>query len=167
MGLGVLGELMAEEVDEVVGPRGRHNPDRTAVRHGHEAGEVTLGGRRVGVQRPPVRTADGESEVPLATYRHFAGRDPLTRLVLEQMLADFSTRRFERTREPVGSEVQAQARSTSKSTVSREFVARTRENLDALMSRRLDDVRLAVMMIDGIELKGRTNVVALGITPRV
>jgi putative transposase len=32
------------------------------------------------------------------------------------------------------------------------------------MSRRLDDVRLAVMMIDGIEIKGRTNVVALGIT---
>src|SRR6266511_6152518 len=32
------------------------------------------------------------------------------------------------------------------------------------MHRRLDDVRLAVMMIDGLELQGRTNVVALGIT---
>jgi transposase-like protein len=32
------------------------------------------------------------------------------------------------------------------------------------MSRRLDDLRLAVLMVDGIELKGRTNVVALGIT---
>ena len=32
------------------------------------------------------------------------------------------------------------------------------------MSRRLDDVRPAVLMIDGIELKGRTCVVALGIT---
>jgi len=50
----------------------------------------------------------------------------------------------------------------SKSAVSHEFVARTRENLDALMGRRLDDVRLAVLMVDGIELKGRTNVVALG-----
>jgi putative transposase len=164
VGLGVMAELMEEEVTEVVGPKGKNNPDRSAVRHGHEAGEVTLGGRRVGVQRPRVRTADGESEVPLATYRHFADRDPLTRLVLEQMLAGVSTRRFSRTREPVGEEVEAQARSTSKSAVSREFVARTRENLDALMSRRLDDVRLAVMMIDGIDLKGRTNVVALGIT---
>ena len=164
VGLGVLEELMAEEVDEVVGPKGRHNPDRAAVRHGHEAGEVTLGGRRVAVERPRVRTADGSAEVPLDTYRHFADRDPLTRLVLEQMLAGVSTRRFGRTREPVGTEVEQQARSTSKSAVSREFVARTRENLDALMSRRLDDVRLAVMMIDGIELKGRTNVVALGIT---
>jgi putative transposase len=32
------------------------------------------------------------------------------------------------------------------------------------MSRRLDDVRLAVLMLDGIELKGRCCVVALGIT---
>src|SRR5215216_4851992 len=164
VGLGVLSELMEEEVTDVVGPKGKHDPERTGVRHGHEAGEETLGGRRVAVERPRARTADGESELPLETYRHFADRDPLTRLVLEQMLAGVSTRRFERTREPVGAEVEAEARSTSKSAVSREFVARTRENLAALMSRRLDDVRLAVLMVDGIELKGRTNVVALGIT---
>lgn len=164
VGLGVMAELLEEEVTEVVGPKGKHDPERSAVRHGHEAGEVTLGGRRVAVERPRVRTADGSQEVRLETYRHFADRDPLTRLVLEQMLAGVSTRRFERTREPVGPDVEAQARSVSKSAVSREFVARTRENLDALVSRRLDDVRLAVMMIDGIELKGRTNVVALGMT---
>jgi putative transposase len=164
VGLGVMAELMEEEVTEVVGPKGKHDPERSAVRHGRDSGEVTLGGRRIAVERPRVRTADGVGEVPLGTYRHFADRDPLTRLVLEQMLAGVSTRRLQRTREPVGEEIEAEARSTSKSAVSREFVARTRENLDALMSRRLDDVRLAVMMIDGIELKGRTNVVALGIT---
>jgi transposase-like protein len=125
---------------------------------------VTLGGRRVAVERPRVRTVDDEAEVALATYAHFADRDPLTRVVLEQMLAGVSTRRVRRTREPVGTEVEQTARSTSKSAVSREFVARTRENLGALMARRLDDMRLAVMMIDGIDLKGRTNVVALGIT---
>ncbi len=51
VGLGVLSELMEEEVDEVVGPKGKHDVDRLAVRHGHEDGEVTLGGRRVGGQR--------------------------------------------------------------------------------------------------------------------
>ena len=107
VGLGVLAELMEEEVDEVVGPKGKHDPERAAVRHGHEAGEVTLGGRRVQVERPRVRSADGEREVPLRTYQHFADRDPFSRLVLEQMLAGVSTRRFERTREPVGAEVEA------------------------------------------------------------
>ena len=52
VGLGVLHELMEAEVDDVVGPKGRHIAERTAVRHGHEGGEVTLGGRRVPVSRP-------------------------------------------------------------------------------------------------------------------
>ena len=98
VGLGVLHELMESEVDGVVGPKGRHNPDRTAVRHGHDDGEVTLGGRRVQAQRPRVRSADGREEVELRTYSHFAARDPLTALVLEQMLAGVSTRRMRRTR---------------------------------------------------------------------
>lgn len=164
VGLGVLCELLEEEVDEVVGPKGRHDPARTAVRHGHEQGEVTLGGRRVQVGRPRVRSADGRAELQLETYAYFADRDPLARSVMERMLAGVSTRRYRRTQEPVGQLVERQARSTSKSSVSRTFVERTREALDGLMSRRLDDVRLAVMMIDGIDLGERTNVVALGIT---
>jgi putative transposase len=54
VGLGVLAELLEEEVVEVVGAKGKHDPKRTAVRHGHESGEVTLGGRRVAVERPRV-----------------------------------------------------------------------------------------------------------------
>jgi putative transposase len=163
VGLGVLHELMEAEVDEVVGPQGKHNLGRTAVRHGHEDGEVTLGGRRVPVERPRTRTADGEREVELVSYAHFAARDPLADAMLERMLAGVSTRRYARTGEPVGSEVDDIARSTSKSAVSREFVSRTREQLIELMSRRLDDLRLAVVMLDGIDLKGRCCVVALGI----
>src|ERR1035437_6688552 len=72
VGLGVLAELMEEEVTEVVGPKGRHDPGRGAVRHGHRRGEVTLSGRRVGVQRPRVRTADANSELELSVYQHFA-----------------------------------------------------------------------------------------------
>ena len=164
VGLGVLGELLEQEVEGVVGSKGKWNPDRTAVRHGHENGEVTLGGRRVQVRRPRARTADGESEVPLKTYEHFADRDQLEGVVLERMLAGVSTRRYRRAQEPVGPEVETDARSTSKSAVSRTFVHRTRQLLWNLMNRPLADLRLAVIMLDGIELHGRTNIVALGIT---
>ena len=119
LGLGVLTELMDEEVDDVVGPKGEWNADRTAVRHGHEAGEVTLGGRRVEVRHQRVRTAERDTEVQLSTYEHFADRDPLGRVVMERMLAGVSTRRYRRTQEPVGEEVETRARSTSKSSVSR------------------------------------------------
>jgi putative transposase len=164
VGLGVLSSMMEEEVDDVVGPKGKWNRERTAVRHGHEDGEVTLGGRRVEVRRPRMRTVDGEHEVPLETYEHFADRDPMSRVVLERMLAGVSTRRYRRTQEPVGEEVEVRARSTSKSAVSRTFVERTRTAVAELMSRQLADLRLAVMMLDGIELKGRMMIVALGIT---
>ena len=164
VGLGVLGELMAEEVEEVCGPRGRHDPDRVAYRHGNDDGEVTLGGRRVGVERPRMRAKDETGEVRLRSYEHFASRAPLSRSVLERMLAGVSTRRYGRTQEPVGKETEQKARSTSKSSVSRTFIARTAETLKALIGRRLDDVRLAVLMIDGICLKDHCCVVALGIT---
>jgi putative transposase len=163
VGLGVLHELLEAEVDEVVGPKGKHDPERTAVRHGHAVGEVALGGRRVPVGRPRARTAGGEHEVELRTYARFAARDRLTDVVLERMLAGVSTRRYARSGEPVGGEVDELARSTSKSAVSRELVSRTREHLIELMSRPLDDLRLAVLMLDGIDLKGRCCVVALGI----
>jgi putative transposase len=51
VGLGVVHELLKAEVDEVVGPKGEHDPDRVAVRHGHEGGSMTLSGRRVKVSR--------------------------------------------------------------------------------------------------------------------
>ena len=164
VGLGVLRNLLEEEVEELVGSKGKWNRDRTAVRHGHEDGEVTLGGRRVAVRRPRARTVDGESEVPLVTYEHFADRDQLGAVVLERMLAGVSTRKYRRAQEPVGEEITAGERSTSKSAVSRRFVQRTRDQLWNLMNRPLADLRLAVMMLDGIELHGRTNIVALGIT---
>ena len=164
VGLGVVHELMELEVDEVVGPKGKHNPDRAAVRHGHEDGSMTLGGRRVQVRRPRIRTADDEHERPVESYEYFADRDPLTRAVMDRMLAGVSTRRFANVGEPVGEEIEQASASTGKTAVSDMFIQRTRTALGELMSRRLDDVRLAVMMLDGLEIADRTHVVALGIT---
>jgi putative transposase len=164
VGLGVVHELMELEIDEVVGAKGKHNRDRVAVRHGHEDGSMTLGGRRVQVRRPRVRTADDERELPVQTYGYFADRDPLTRAVMDRVLAGVSTRRFAGVGERVGEQVEQASSSTAKTTVSEMFIERTRTALGELMSRRLEDVRLAVMMLDGLEIAERTHVVALGIT---
>jgi transposase-like protein len=164
VGLGVVHELMELEVDEVVGPKGKHNPDRTASRHGHGDGSMTLGGRRVTVSRPRMRSVNDEHELPVKSYEHFADRDPLTRAVMDRMLAGVSTRKFAGVGEPVGADVEESSSSTSKSTVSELFVERTRTALGELMGRRLEDVRLAVMMLDGLQIADRTHVVALGIS---
>jgi putative transposase len=164
VGLSVVHQLMEAEVEEVVGPTGKWNRERIAKRHGHERGSMTLGGRRVEVSRPRIRTADDERELPVRTYEYFADRDPLTVVVMNRMLAGVSARKYASVGEPVGEEVERQSRSTSKSTVSELFIERTRTALEELMNRRLDDVRLAVMMLDGMEIADRIHVVALGIT---
>jgi transposase-like protein len=163
VGLRVVHELMESEVTEIVGPKGAWNPERSAHRHGHEAGSMTLGGRRVPVSRPRVRSVDGQ-ELPVSTYSYFADRDPLQRAVMDRMLAGVSTRKFARVGEPVGTDVEATARSKAKSSVSEMFIEKTRTALGELMARRLEDTRLAVMMLDGLEIAGRVHVVALGIS---
>jgi putative transposase len=162
-GLQVLGTLMEESVTALAGPKGRHDPDRAAVRHGHERDSVTLGGRRVGVQRPRVRAADGSGELPVAAYELFSGTEVLGRLALERMLGGLSTRRYPLGLEPVGSQVAQAASGTSKSAVSRRFVAMTQTALADLLAADLSGLDLVCLMVDGVHFAEHCCVVALGI----
>jgi putative transposase len=162
-GLQVMGTLMEESVTALAGPKGKHNPDRVAVRHGHEHGSVTLGGRRVAVQRPRVRAADGSGELPVAAYQLFSGTELLGRLALERMLGGLSTRRYPLGLEPVGTQAEQAASGTSKSAVSRRFVAMTHTALAELLSADLSALDLVCLMVDGVHFGEHTCVVALGI----
>jgi transposase-like protein len=163
-GLQVLEVMLQEDVTRLVGPKGRHNPDRAAVRHGSEPGRVTLGGRRVRVQRPRVRTADGTGELPVPSYQAFTTTDLLDQLAVERMLAKLSTRRYQAGLEPVGADVEHAAAGTSKSAVSRRFVARTEHALAELLAQDLTGLDLVALLVDGIRVADHCCVVALGIT---
>jgi putative transposase len=162
-GLQVMDALMAESVNAICGPKGRHDPERNAVRHGSDDGSVTLGGRRVPVRRPRVRTADGRAEVAVPAYEAFSGTELLDGLALERMMAKLSTRRYRAGLEPVGTVVEATARSTSRSAVSRRFVRATETALAELMAAELSELDLVAIMIDGVHFAGHCCVVALGI----
>jgi len=160
-GFGVLTAMMDEDVAALCGPRGRHDPQRTAVRHGSEDGAVTLGGRRVAVRRPRVRSADGANELGVATYEVFSSTELLGRMTMERMLAKLSTRRYRVGLEPVGAAVEAKATSTSKSAVSRRFVAATETALGELLAADLSPLDLVALMVDGVHFAGHLCVVAL------
>jgi putative transposase len=165
LGLEVMAELMAAEVTELAGPKGRHDPDRVATRHGSDDGTVTLGGRRLPVRRPRVRSVgDDERELALESYQTFAATDLLAEGILARMLAGLSTRRYEVGLEPVGSAVEQLASGTSKSAVSRRFVAATAERLAELCARPLGDQRWLVIFLDGFHMGGHCLVGALGVT---
>jgi putative transposase len=162
-GLQVMAAMFAEDAGRLCGPEGKHNADRAGYRHGTEEGSVTLGGRRIPVIRPRVRAADGSGELHLPSYDLFSSTEILGRMAMEKMLAGLSSRRYTAGLEPAGQAVQDQAAATSKSAVSRRFVAATETALAELMSRRLDDLELVALMIDGVHFGEHTCVVALGI----
>jgi transposase-like protein len=162
-GLQVMAALMEADITAVCGPKGRHDPDRAAVRHGHGAGSVSLGGRRVPVERPRMRAADGSGELAVASYELFSDTEVLGRMALERMLAGLSTRRYPVALEPVGARTEQAATSTSRSAVSRRFVAQTQTALAALLAADLSCLDLVALMIDGVHFGEHTCVVALGI----
>jgi transposase-like protein len=162
-GFQVMEAIIDESVTALAGPKGRHDPNRTAVRHGSESGSVTLGGRSVPVRRPRVRTADRTAEVAVPAYELFSSTDVLSQMTLERMMAKLSTRRYAAGLEPVGTAVEAKARSTSKSAVSRRFVAATETALSDMLAADLSELDLVALMIDGVHFADHLCVVALGI----
>jgi putative transposase len=162
-GLHVMAQLMEADMAAVCGTKGKHNPGREAVRHGSEAGSVTLGGRRVPVRRPRMRTADGAAELPVPSCELFGSTEILGRMTMQKMLAGISTRRYPIGLEPVGERTERVATATSKSAISRRFVAATQTALSELLAASLGALDLVALMIDGVHFGEYVCVVALGI----
>ncbi len=93
----------------------------------------------------------------------FDGTELLGKMAMEQMLAGVSTRRYRVALKPVGQQVSEESTSTSKSAVSRKFVAMTEHALADLLAADLSDVDLVALMVDGVHFADHLCVVALGI----
>jgi len=162
-GLQVMGTTMEQDVTSECGPKGKHDAARTATRHGHEAGSVTLGGRRVPVARPRMRAVDGSGELPVPSYELFSSTEILGRMAMGRMLAGLSTRRYPVGLEPVGKRTEGAATATSKSAISRRFVAATETALSELLAADLSGLDVVALMVDGVHFGEHWCVVALGI----
>jgi putative transposase len=158
-GLRVLDAMLEEDRTALCGPRYAHDAERAASRAGTVGSEVVLGGRKVAIQRPRVR-ANGR-EMPLPTFQTLAHEDPLNRRVVDQMLVGVATRQYARSLEPLPAEVAS--RGTSKSSVSRRFVAKTTAQLRAWQAAPLDGLDLVALLIDGVHIGEHCLIVALGI----
>lgn len=119
---------------------------------------VQLDQRRIALSRPRARALEAR-ELSLPTFSWAAQTDPLDAATIAAIPAGVSTRRYRTTLDCLpANETQS---SVSKSTVSRRFVALSTERLSAWLSRRLDDLVLPVVMIDGVHFEDRVVLVAL------
>ena len=162
-GLAWVDEVLEAERVSLCGGRYAHLAERQALRAGHAASSLVLGGRRVAVSRPRVRSVAGH-ELKLPSWREWSGRDPLHEWALEQMVLGGSTRRYARSLEPLPEAVAV--RGISKSAVSERFVYGTERKLAELMSRELSGLVVVALMIDGVHFAEHVVLAAVGIDER-
>jgi transposase-like protein len=160
LGMQAVLAMLEDERTRLCGERYKHDAPRQATRGGSVRGELALGGRRVALRRPRVVDRHGR-EVPLDTWEELASRDPLDLRALEQMAIGVATRKYARSLESLPDDVET--RGTSKSAVSRRFVALTAEKLTAWMARPLGDLDIWAVFIDGIHFGEHIVLCALGV----
>jgi transposase-like protein len=156
-GLRIVHGILEEEVTRRVGPPHRPGPTAGAVRWGRQPGYVVYGGQKVGLDRPRVRTREG-AEVELDSYGKLQQDGRMQRAVAERVVCGLSTRKYRRA---VASVLDGYG--IARSSVSRQFVRATAEQLEQLYERNLAELDLGVLLIDGIEFAGQTLIVALGV----
>jgi len=156
----VLAAMMEADRVALCGAKGVPDPSRRATRGGHTRGAVVLGGQRIAIKRPRVRSLE-RGELQLASYEWAAEGEPLDAATMHAIAAGVSTRRYAGTLDKLPPP--EAALSVSRSAVSRRFVALSREQLTQWLSRSFQDVELPAVMIDGLHFRGRVILVALGI----
>ncbi len=156
-GLQIIRAVIEDEVTRRVGPRYRPAAESDGVRWGQQPGYVVFAGQKVAVERPRVRTREGE-ELPLDSYARLQHDGRRQRAVREGIVAGLTSRNYGRAVNSV-----LEGYGIEKSSVSRQFVAASAAQLKKLCEKKLDGLDLVALLIDGIHLGRQVLVVALGI----
>lgn len=159
VGLAAVMELLEAERTALCGPRSRLQQERKASRYGYDAGKLVVGGRKISVRKPRVRSSAGK-EIPLPAWQELSDEDPLRSRVMEQILVGVSTRNYARSLEPLAEEP---AESVSRSSVSRHFAVATERKLQEFLSSSLEGVDFPALMVDGTRMGDHVLVLLLGI----
>lgn len=154
----VARNLLEDEVRQLCGVRYEHDSRRGYVRYGSQSGVISVGGQKVGIEKPRVRSKNGEEEVVLERYRSFQGYSAMPSAVMKRLVRGVSTRDYEGV-----IDLACDGFGVDKSSVSRHFVRGSREALKELRERRFEGARFAAILIDGVEFADEPVVAAVGV----
>jgi putative transposase len=149
--------LLEDDVTRLCGDKSQRVLDRVNNRHGTQPGYIILGGQKVAVRRPRVRSV-GDEEVELPAYSNLQAEDAMPAAALAKMIRGVSCRDYEA--------VVDTARAgfgVKKSSVSRNFIQASREQVEQFTQRRFDETTFTAVFIDGIAFSGEMMVAALGV----
>jgi transposase-like protein len=151
--------LLVDEVEEICGPRHQWGQEgRRATRYGSQPGYVCVGGQKLSIQRPRVRSTRGGGEVRLSRYNDLQRPDALPQGFLRRMVRGVSTRDYEGV-----IDLATEGFGVKRSSVSRGFVRASAQSLAEWSKRSLAGTRYVAVFIDGVEYAEQTLVVAVGV----
>lgn len=159
LGLMHVQEELEREVARLAGGRYKRDGRPGLVRWTRQWGSVYVGDQKLPVRYQRVRDLRGGKEAELKTYRLLQEPRSVDEGLLKKVLFGISCRRYEEAAEAV-----PYAFGMSPSTVSRRFIRASARKLRELMERRLDDLDLMALIIDGKTFCEDEMIVALGVT---
>lgn len=160
LGLAAVADVLCQEVEALCGTRhSRKEADQPLRRWGAQAGSVYLGDQKVRVSVPRVRDVTTKREAPLSSYKKLQDPSLVEGQALSHLLRGLSSRSFEDCALRV-----PQTFGLSASSVSRRFVQATAEKLAAFTDRKLDDLDLVALFIDGKSFADEEMLICLGVT---
>jgi len=129
------------------------------VFYGRQPGQVFLSDRKLAVERPRLRSKGPRSqEVEVPAYRAMQGQQQMRARMLDILLHGVSTRNYK----AVIPEM-AETAGVSRSAVSRAAIEASDAEVEALLNRRFDDVKLLAIYIDGLIFGKYTMIGAVGV----
>ena len=162
-GTAAIEAMLAADAQELCGRRYQRHADRQGHRWGTIDSEVGWHGGKAAIRRPRVR-ARGGAELELSSWMAIQKADLLSRWAFNQMLIGVATRKYARSvRLPDGDLAGEAKRATTKSSVSRRFVALSTAKLKEWLAADLSGLDLLVIQIDGLRVGDHVLVAAIGI----
>jgi len=162
-GTAAIEAMLAADAEQLCGKRYQRKADRQGHRWGMIGSEVGWHGGKAAIRRPRVRQRGG-AELELPCWKSIQDSDLLSRWAFNQMLIGVATRKYARSVRLPDSDLAGQAkRATTKSSVSRRFVALSTAKLKEWLAADLSELDLLVIQIDGLRVGDHVLVAAIGI----
>jgi transposase-like protein len=151
-------DLSASEAAGGPTQQGKRRPGEV-VFYGRQPGLVMLGDRKLEVERPRLRTRGRRGqEVEIPAYTAMQNGAAMSARMLEIAMLGVSTRNYKQAIPKMAETV-----GVSKSAVSRHLAEASEAEVEALLARRFDSLKLLIIYIDGLIFGDYTMIGAVGV----
>jgi len=158
-GMKIIQQIIQDDVRQLAGAQRYARDGKEGQLWGAQPGWVAFAGRKITVDKPRVRSKETGREMKLPKYERLQNGPRLDQAMMDQIALGLSMRNYEHSIEAL-----CQGYGIKKSSVSRHFIAASRRGLEELLARKLSDLDIGVVFLDGVHRGGHCVIVALGVS---